>query len=158
MTGFRRVLNGLVPAAFVVVGVLQLVWCIWESADAVIATHWPTVLGIVQSAEVLEMKSGRGTGHVPRVTYAYEVDGVKYKGDRIYITDVGESPDQARNTIAPFPANASVRVYFDRDDPSRSLLKPGLYWYSAAWFGMAVMGIAVGLGLYYSFTTRRAYQ
>jgi hypothetical protein len=153
---FHRLLELVCAVAFFLVGALQLISCIRESAEAVTATHWPTVPGTVQSASVLEIKGGRGTAYVPKVTYAYEVAGVKYSGDHIHISDVAEPRERAYLMIEPFVAGAPVSVYFDREDPSRSLLKPGLYWYSGAWFALSVLGIVVGPVLFYFDRARRA--
>ena len=134
---------------FVVVGMLQLVLCLLESSRALAANGWPTTKGVVQSSEVALVKGGKGDGHVPAVTYAYSVSGVSYVGDRIHFRDVSEMPEQAERAVASFPVGAEVAVHFDPDEPSKSLLRPGLYSYSFTWLGLSLAAIVVGSGIVY---------
>jgi len=131
-------------AGFLVVGIIQLVWCIVDSRLALLSARWPTVAGTVISAQVVEDTSGRGTASFPRVRYSYVVNGTTYIGRRIYFRDASELPEQAQTTVRSFPLNSHVAVYYRPENPDDSLLKPGLYWYSFAWLGLALMAVAIG--------------
>jgi hypothetical protein len=132
---------------FLVVGVAQLVWCISESQQAIASSQWPTTEGQIIAALVVESHEGRGTAYLPRVTYSYAVDGTSYTGTEIYFGTtggVGELPHQAERTIQQFPVRSRVAVYYQPERPDHSVLRPGLYWYSYAWFGLSLLGILVG--------------
>jgi len=134
---------------FVVVGLLQLAKCLVESSSAIAATDWPTVAGTVKSSGVRLVKGGKGDGHVPAVTYTYEVNGVSYQGKRIHFRDVSEMPEQAEKTVSSYPVGATVQVHFDPDEPSESLLRPGLYRYSFIWLALSVGGLLIGSAMIY---------
>ena len=140
MSVLRILLGGL----FVLAGVVQLAWCTVVSSQALMAIRWPTTPGTIQSSKVVTVEGGRSVGHMPTVSYTYQVSGVSYEGHRIYMLDSSEFPAQARNTVAEFPVGSTVAVHFNTRDPALALLRPGLYWYSFVWLGLSCTGILVG--------------
>ena len=60
------------------------------------------------------------------VRYRYEVQGVAYSGHRVRAFGPNHF-DQASADAerAPFPVGAKVRVYYQPDNPSTSVLIPG---------------------------------
>ena len=131
---------------FLGIGVAQLAWCISESQQAIASSQWPTTEGQIISARVVESHEGRGTANFPRVIYSYAVDGASYTGTEIYFGtgSVSELPHQAERTIQQFPVLSRVAVYYQPERPDRAVLRPGLYWYSYAWFGLSLLAILVG--------------
>ena len=144
----RTVYRGI-GVLFLVVGLLQLTTCLIESSSAVASNSWPTTKGVVVSSEVMLVKGGKGTGHVPTVNYRYEVNGVPHLGKRIHIRDVSEMPDEAEISIASFPVGKEVDVHFDPNEPAQAVLRPGLYRYSFMWLALSVAGMLVGIAITY---------
>ena len=143
-----RLLRGGLGSLFCLVGSLQLVWCVVDSARAVAAARWPTTTGTVASSYVREVHGGRGgTGYIPTVTYTYEVRDASYTGHRIWFTEFSALRDEATMTVGNFPVGSRVTVFFDSSDPRQSVLWPGLSWYSGAWFGLGCLGFIVGVWL-----------
>jgi hypothetical protein len=78
----------------------------------------------------------RRTYYYPVVQYRYRVDGRDFLGERITSDSVrvlgARSDERSRNRglvqriLARYPEGAAVRVYYDPDDPNRSVLEPGV--------------------------------
>ncbi len=86
------------------------------------------------------------------VQYKYLVDGQELRGNRRTFSNVRTS--SVRNTqkiLARYPLGGSVDVYYDPDDPSSSVLEPGVgastYILLLVAIGFLVFGIAGALGL-----------
>lgn len=62
--------------------------------------------------------------YVPRVVYAYEVDGNQYQGDDLGRTSSANTTAPAEKCIRRYPLHARVQVSYDPADPSRSTLAP----------------------------------
>lgn len=141
---FRRIFGGLL----LVVGSVQLLWCMRNTFQAVLATRWPTVQGTIESSRVEEqavhISGGHGTAYIPKVSYTYQVAGLHYSGHRIYFTDGNALPFQAQKIMEEFPAGAIVTVHIDPSDPASSLLQLGLYTTDFSGLGLASSAIILG--------------
>ena len=92
----------------------------WNSSD------WPAASGEVLSSRIISSgKSGK-----PEVEYTYAVNGRKYDGSHILI---GPGPmgggigiASPREYIDKYPKGAQIEVYYDPEDPKRSVLEPGV--------------------------------
>ena len=59
------------------------------------------------------------------MVYEYEVDGHKYRGDRVTLGRVSStSPGLARRLAARYPVGREVGVHYDPKRPSESVLRP----------------------------------
>lgn len=113
------------------------------------AHSWPTVEGtIIASGVVREHASGSSNSMVtggqnvykPEVAYEYEINGERYVSNRIELLDVASSNQgRAQSIQSNYKPGDQVRVYYDPENPERSLLKPG------GWGGSCLM-IVVGAG------------
>lgn len=86
------------------------------------------------------------------IQYKYFVDGQEFQGNRRTFSNVRTS--SVRNTekiLDRYPPGGSVGVFYDPDDPSSSVLEPGVgaptYILLVAAIGFLVFGIAGALGL-----------
>jgi hypothetical protein len=131
--------------AFLVIGLLQLVWCLVEACGAIASQAWPVVVGEITSSTVI-IAHGRGVGHIPTVDYAYRIAGTSFHGARIHYGDAGVSlPEgEASALVARYPVGMSVLVHYDPSVPSEAVLVPGLWSYSYGWFALSVIAVAVG--------------
>jgi hypothetical protein len=93
--------------------VLELIrWAIREIRSR-LAQSWPTVSGIVESAEVRVDSFSTNQRYTPEVTYSYQVDGDFYSGSHIV---------SSGKKLAPFPKGLPVVVHYKASDPSTSFL------------------------------------
>ena len=87
-----------------------------------------------------------GDSFEPYVKYSYVVAGKSYINDKIspvnYLT---EDENAARKAIAPYWVNAAVNVYYDPNDPSRSVLEPkNSFWIHLFWAVFTTFFIVMG--------------
>jgi Protein of unknown function (DUF3592) len=102
---------------------------------------WPTTKG---SIELSQLGSGTrrqrlGPGkryYYPEIRYRYRVGEREYLSERISadevfilgardITDMKADPSDAQRILTRYPEGATVRVFYDPDDPRDALLEPG---------------------------------
>ncbi len=144
---------------FLTAGSLNMVFGLVDASKAIAAMFWPTTEGRVVSSEVVESQSGRGTTLIPLVVYTYDVGGATYRGNRIYYSSNPKDRDpgvNAERTIAAFPADSLVKVYYDPSEPQRSVLRPGVNWFSMFWLAFATALVALSVnGIRY---VRRAWK
>jgi Protein of unknown function (DUF3592) len=87
-----------------------------------------------------------GDSFEPYVRYSYAVQGKSFTNDKIspvnYLT---EDENAAKKAIAPYWIGSAVNVYYDPNDPSRSVLEPrNSFWIHLFWAGFAAFFIAMG--------------
>jgi hypothetical protein len=97
---------------------------------------WPTVPGKILERGVGE-PMGAGRAHLPRVKYAYTVDGKEYTNDQVYvIRRTGNLADAVRKLVDGLPD--PVPVHYNPANPAET-------WLIANSWGMFWLLIAVGL-------------
>ena len=93
--------------------------------------RWPVAEGVVVAAEVVKRTSKSDDefdSYIPKVRYAYTVNGVGYEGDviRIGLADLGYvSEKQARDHVARYPVGATIAVRYDPQNLQRAVLEIG---------------------------------
>ncbi|MET0336103.1 MAG: DUF3592 domain-containing protein [Rhizobacter sp.] len=101
----------------------------WRSRD------WPSTQGTVESAQAVHRYgrtqnrqfSGNQT-HVIELRYAFDIEGRRYTGTRRSLDDEGKvsTPESAQMQVAAYPVGRVLTVWYDPQDPKRSLTAPGL--------------------------------
>ncbi|RMG15009.1 MAG: DUF3592 domain-containing protein [Deltaproteobacteria bacterium] len=128
----------------VAVGLVGLVLMVRQGAElyrGLAARAWPQAEGVVLESGVRRHGSAGtrgGTTYEPWVRYRYTAGGRSWTGTRIWRVGQGSTLAWARGVAAEYPAGRRVRVYYDPEDPSASLLRPGLG-------GGALVGFFTGL-------------
>jgi hypothetical protein len=95
------------------------------------ALLWPVAEGRVIAAEVVKRISKSDDefdSFIPRVSYAYAVDGRHYTSDviRVGLADLGYVREQqARDHLARYPVGAIVAVRYDPQKPELAVLEIG---------------------------------
>jgi hypothetical protein len=118
---------------------------------------WPTTDGRIIRSEVTttvqqhnrpnRARDYRVTMYVPRIVYAYEVDGNPFEGDDIGWTVSGNTPSAAEKSVKRHPLNSQVRVSFDPADPTQSTIAPPtrtlavILWLIAALLALAAYAV-----------------
>ncbi len=84
---------------------------------------WPSTTAVILTSEIID-EGIRHPREQPSITYAYQVNGTQYQGNRINFSfaDIYDK-EEATNALAPYPRDASVTVYYDPDEPSLSTLE-----------------------------------
>lgn len=82
------------------------------------SVSWQRTQGTVLSSTLQVRQQGASRVEVPLVLYAYQVDGQKYRGERIRCG--GPSGGDA---VTRYPAGARVDVFYDPQDPSVAVLE-----------------------------------
>jgi hypothetical protein len=85
--------------------------------------NWPVALARVTSVDILESGSALAR-HMPWVTYAYEVDGRMFEGDRLRLGGRIMFAHRARAVeyLKRFPVNGVVNARYHPRRPSLALL------------------------------------
>lgn len=139
-------------------GLVVLLFALAFTAYVLKACRWPTTHGRILMSDsewFLNQDSDGGrltyrTHYKPVVVYGYEVNGRRYMGDRVTIGVVtsSTSPGLAKRLAARYPVGTEVKVRYDPNKPSESVLMPysllhllpwivaGLMGYLAWWAGM----------------------
>ena len=99
--------------------------------QAYTSTSWPTANGRITESKVgWTMGGSRGMNRpIPyhHLRYDYEVDGQPYCGTRIqFFSEVVLTVD-ADKIVPRYPSGSEVTVYYSPDNPSKSVLVPGIY-------------------------------
>src|SRR5262249_21779007 len=89
-----------------------------ESAD------WPSVQGLVSRADHVDVdrKTGKSTPLVGAVSFAYEVNGKKFRAKNIYFGSA-QGDDQIRKQ---YDDGTEVKVYYKPAAPFVAVLHPGI--------------------------------
>ncbi len=118
---------------------------IWETAASY---SWPTVMARIEAVEVNRSSSApwaeaRATKiqYYTHVKYVYQVGTEIYTGTRIHAIKSSSLMSRAHEMKRQFSEGATVPVYYDPNDPSRSVLIPGLNVTTA---GVVVIILALG--------------
>jgi Protein of unknown function (DUF3592) len=97
---------------------------------------------VVKSKPETRRRDGRDgqfvVENVPGVAYAFEVCGKKYRGERISVGEVAGNCT-IETTLARYPVGKDVTVFYDPNDPSRSVLERDLP--PGFWKGMFIAGV-----------------
>lgn len=122
--------------AFILMGLVTLLYCWRALVRARDSENWPCVEGQITRSEV-EAREERTTdsisGHpdyityyYPRIEYEYVWAGVTYQSNKILFVNVNYSHTDAEATVARYPVSSLVKVYVCPDNPRLAVLEPGL--------------------------------
>jgi len=121
--------------------------------EAAAMKRWPVAIGRVLSSTVQEYKADAGAGNFggprgrltlyrPMILYEYEVQGQRFKNDRIAQSPgINRGvPDFAQKTADRYPTGRQVEVRYNPARPSESVLEPRV---PKGW----IVGFVIALGL-----------
>jgi hypothetical protein len=94
---------------------------------SIVSAHWPKATARVTSSGVYSNGKGVGVSWTPKVEYAYEAGGSVHHSSKIrYLMRAFYDVDSASEVQASYPEGRVVSVAYDPQDPSQSVLEPGL--------------------------------
>lgn len=117
----------------ILLGLAYVIWMALTKRQSQGIANWPSAEGQVATASVSSLEretpDGLKTTHTPVVTYTYEVAGRSYISHRLnFLPDSDATYAKvtlAEAALAPFPAGARVRVFYNPTNPQQStLIKP----------------------------------
>ncbi|MGB4270391.1 MAG: DUF3592 domain-containing protein [Spirochaetota bacterium] len=110
---------------------------------------WPHTEGVIVTSHMdKRYVKGQGYQHFANITYEFEVGGEKYRGSQISFKNL-DIPDE--ELLRLYPLGKKVKVYYDPDDPSYSLLEPGIsiQTYTALFIGIVLLVVAISTAIFY---------
>ncbi len=148
-----RILLIPVGALFILVGIAQVFLSSGRAIRAARSLSWPTADAVVLSSDVVTTTTERGqrvsTQIEAVVEYAYMIRGQEYRTSRIYFTGGASSYAAARELVVQFPTGTAVKAFYDPENPSTAVLRPGVSSLDFLSIGLAALGTVVGGGLIY---------
>jgi protein-S-isoprenylcysteine O-methyltransferase Ste14 len=98
---------------------------LFKQAESV---HYQFVTGAVTHSEVrIHHSSKGGTSYEPVIHYRYEVGGQAFTGARLRYNSVSSSSHvTASSMVDEHPADSTIQVFYDQENPQDSLLFPGI--------------------------------
>ena len=124
---------------------------VWLQYNGSRSTSWPSVPGTIVESKVRAFKVRLfGRDHEPSfradVTYEFYVAGMPYTGDTISFNPGSTHPMSVTSRVQQYPLGKTVLVYYDPEDPSRSVLQPGSGGITITLFtGFMLLGGAIGM-------------
>lgn len=119
--------------------------------------NWPITEGRVvhsgvQAHQSMDDDGETSTTYGASIQYEYNVSGQEIQGARRSFTEMRtNSVRRAEQILTRYPQGSSVTVYYHPDNPSLSVLEPGVKWWTyilmIVVFGLLVFGILGALGL-----------
>jgi ABC-type antimicrobial peptide transport system permease subunit len=146
---------GLIFGAFLGGGSYLLVRNVPMIVEGRQSRSWPTTTGTVKESAavskpiVSSYRRGTVGTHVVELRYEFAVAGKTFVGTRQSLDDVGiiKSEELAASEAGGMPPGSTVRVSYDADDPTRSMLTPGVPTSSVIGSAIGLLLIAGGVGL-----------
>lgn len=140
----------LFPLGLIVAGDVALGMTILRQLRA---ESFPTTEGRITKSHLKEMRGAKNSRtHILELEYSYRVAGQAFTGTRIHYAAIATNSNLWKRLQAEYPVGGTVEVYYDPDDPSESLLKPGLIgvhlfavWFLAL-FNIVVFGAWLAIG------------
>ncbi|MEK9201533.1 MAG: DUF3592 domain-containing protein [Patescibacteria group bacterium] len=123
--------------------------------NALASKGWPSVDGVITVSEFTTNRDrdDGGTTYGASIAYDYTINGALYTGSNVHFGQYGTSDaSYGRGIVNRYPIGTHVRVYYDSDNPSTSVLEPGAGWSSFMVAGIGVLFTLVGfLGSFFQF-------
>lgn len=129
---------------FLAFGVAAALALVARTSSGLSSLEWPSVEG-----QIVLAKRHQGRSRLKRFEYRYLVDRVAYTGGRAAFVRVPYVDPLYRKYRSGMP----VRVYYDPDDPKRSVVEPGAPLagvLAEALVPLVMIGLGVA-GLFYGF-------
>jgi hypothetical protein len=112
---------------FLIVGIGMIVFGVSNIRTAKDSETWPSKEGVILKSKISVNTSDDGTTYGADVSYEFRVGDMKYKGDKVTISEVSTSNrSRAKKIVKRYRKGSEVPVFYDPNDPERNVLEPGL--------------------------------
>ena len=129
MRGFNLIVGSItvddwLPLLLSLLGLWMVILRFRNAARARASQNWPSTQGqIITSYVRVEQDSEEGPSFYPEIHFKYQVAGREYVGAKIDFSPPEDDQEKAEEKVAKYPENASVRVYYDPQHPSKAVLE-----------------------------------
>ena len=136
-----------------IIGFAILCITVFAISNSVSAKEWSIIMGKVIKSDIYKSQFGgeSNAGYRPDIAFEYTVNGEKYISDRLYYgVKIMSSFNwiRSRKLIEKYPVNKEVKVYFNPNKPSESVVEPGIHFDLGVIFILAILFVIVGFLLY----------
>jgi len=111
-------------------------WGLTENYASSASQRWPSIQGTILLGQVVERQKGGGlrsgslSCYSAQIRYTYTLNHTSYHNDTITYhgspcVHGAHGQRLARETLARYPLNKSVSVFYDPNNPAASCLEPG---------------------------------
>jgi hypothetical protein len=147
----------LLPWSFTLTGLTIMYLGSQNLFEAHASAKWPTTEGVIISSKVdRERRSGkhhRTTNYSANIEYEFKYKENIYNGNRTAIGEYGSgNSSHADEIVGSFPKGLKVLVYFNPNNPSESVLDPGIKGKTWLLFGAGFVFFAFGCGVMVMFS------
>jgi hypothetical protein len=144
----------LFSLVFIVIGFGTLIYMERMRRQQKNSLSWRPTQGRILSSEVKKeyLRSGRGPGNSgtmgditvyrPRVEYSYEYHGTSYQSKRIITVDINWPKKEAEAVVSRYPAEASVTVWVNPENPYQAVLERGVRNYKMKFTWAFIIGFS----------------
>jgi hypothetical protein len=117
--------NYLWSLGLVFVGIVLLSIGFQDYKQGITSANWPKVEGVITYSAA---EDGHDSTSFARIEYSYKVNGIIYKGDRVYAEslETGMSRRNAEELAMKFPVGRRGLVSYDPNNHQNSVLMPGV--------------------------------
>ena len=104
---------------------------VWLAYNGSRSATWPSVSGTIVLSRVTASEPrrilGRDTepGYSADIAYQFRVGGSRYTGETIAFAIGSSHQSSAENRVRKYPLGMAVSVYYNPNDPTKSVLEPG---------------------------------
>ena len=123
---------------FIIAWIGGISYFVKEANDAKDAENWPTTQGEVLESKITSHTSSDSGGssrsrrrdsnttYKPWVLYRYSVEGETLENHTVQMMTSYDSRAEAQEVLDRYPIGSTVSVYYKEEEPSKSLLEPGI--------------------------------
>ena len=136
-----------------IIGFAILCMTVIAISNSVSAKEWSIIMGKIIKSDIYELQFGGESNATfrPDIAFEYNVNGEKYISDRLYYgVKIMSSFNwiKSRKLVEKYPVNKEVKVYFNPNKPSESVVEPGIHVDLGVIFIFAIFFVICGFLLY----------
>jgi hypothetical protein len=95
----------------------------WNVHHGHASAAWPTTMGTIETSKLIRRRSDSPLR--PSVTYSYEVEGRRYRSDRIWFDTTSYTRDEGIHAETAYPVGKQVIVRYRPSSPDVATLRTG---------------------------------
>lgn len=115
---------------FILFGSITMIEGIEEIKLARKSVSWPTTTGIIISSGIKSSSGSDGvTTYRPSVKFSYQVNGIKFTGNKIFFGDgkiYSSNHNYAKKVVKQYVKQTIVQVSYNSEKPKQSVLETGV--------------------------------
>jgi hypothetical protein len=141
---------------FILIGLIALGVGVMNLVRSLRCESWPTVEGVIESADMQSQTGGEeGITYSADISYAYQVAGKHYAGQRVAFGARSASSSRAQRVLDRFPVGKKVSVHYSPGDPQLAVLEPGIHGGTGVCFGVGTVFLLFGVVFLQLFSAAR---